>query len=62
VEHVGPGVPVGNGIDVEGVDLLDVPLEAGGRGFERGEERRGVTACYDCRTLPVRDTVAERFR
>jgi hypothetical protein len=62
VEHVRAGVAIGNGIDVERVDLVDADLEPGGRGFERGKERRRVTACYDGRTLPARDTVAARFR
>jgi len=61
VEHVRAGVAVRNGVDVERVDLVDVGFEPRRCGFERGEERRGVTACYDGRTLPVRDTVAERF-
>jgi hypothetical protein len=60
--EVGAGVAVGDGVDVERVDLFDVGFESRRRGFERGKQRRGVTACYDGRTLPVRDTVAERFR
>jgi hypothetical protein len=62
VEHVRARVAVGDRVDVERVDLVDVGFEPRRRGFERGKERRGVTACYDGRTLPVRDTVAERFR
>jgi len=62
VEHVRAGVAIGDRVDVERVDLFDVGFEPRRRGFERGKERRGVTACYDGRTLPVRDTVAERFR
>jgi hypothetical protein len=62
VEHVRARVAVGNWVDVERVDLVDVGFEPRRRGFKCGEQRRSVTACYDGRTLSVRDTVAERFR
>jgi hypothetical protein len=62
VQHVRAGVAVRDGVHVERVDLIDVGFEPRRRGFECGKERRGVTACYDGRTLPVRDTVAARFR
>jgi hypothetical protein len=62
VEHVRPGVPVRDRVDVERVDLVDARLEARRGRLQRGEERRRVTPCYDGRTLPVRDAVAERVQ
>ena len=42
VKHVRARVAVGNGIDIQRVDLVDVRLEASGRGLERTQHRRSV--------------------
>ena len=53
VEHVRAGVAIRDGVHVERVHFVDVGFEPRGRGIERGEQRRCVTACYDGPTLPA---------
>ncbi len=53
-QHVRPGVTVGDGKDVEGVDLLDVRLEVGDRTAERGEETGAVARTPGHAAPPIR--------
>ena len=45
-EHVRPGVAVGHGEDVDGVDLLDVALEPGGGGGEHLAHLRAIERAH----------------